>query len=269
MARLGGDEFGVILCDVSDPEEVLRRLRNVIEKEVEVSGLPLSTESSIGYVVIPDDGTDVDELLQRADVALYVAKAQHAGVVRYDTAQDHYNAGNLGLIADLRHAIDNDELVLHYQPKVTLPDGEIDAVEALVRWQHPTHGLLSPDRFVPLAEQTDLIEKMTRMGPAPRPERHEPSGLRALPHRRLGQRLGPQHLSHRIRRQRHRRPAGPRRAGRPAHDRDHRDGPAHGPGACHEGAEPSSPPWGSESASTTSASVRHRSASCRHSPSTS
>ena len=70
VARLGGDEFGVILCDVSDPEEVLRRLRDVIENEVEVSGLPLSTESSIGYVLIPDDGTDVDELLQRADVAL-------------------------------------------------------------------------------------------------------------------------------------------------------------------------------------------------------
>ncbi|HXQ62784.1 MAG TPA: bifunctional diguanylate cyclase/phosphodiesterase [Acidimicrobiales bacterium] len=162
VARLGGDEFGVILSGVSDPEDVLRRLRIVIENDVEVSGLPLSTESSMGYVVIPEDGTDVDELLQRADVAMYVAKAQHAGVVRYDPALDHYNAANLGLIADLRHAIDNDELVLHYQPKVTLPDGEVDAVEALVRWQHPTHGLLYPDRFIPLAEQTDLMEKLTR-----------------------------------------------------------------------------------------------------------
>ncbi len=162
VARLGGDEFGVILVDVDDPEEVLHRLRDVIEKEVEVSGLPLSTESSIGYVIVPDDGTDVDELLQRADVALYVAKAQHAGVVRYAPTQDHYNSANLGLIADLRHAIDADELVLHYQPKVTLPDGQIDAVEALVRWQHPAQGLLYPDRFVPLAEQTDLMEKLTR-----------------------------------------------------------------------------------------------------------
>jgi diguanylate cyclase (GGDEF)-like protein len=161
VARLGGDEFGVILCDVDDPEEVLRRLRTVIENEVEVSGLPLSTESSIGYVVIPDDGTDVDELLQRADMAMYVAKAQHAGVVRYDPSQDHYNAADLGLIAELRQAIDNNELVLHYQPKVTLPHGEVDAVESLVRWQHPTQGLLYPDRFVPLAEQTDLMEKLT------------------------------------------------------------------------------------------------------------
>jgi diguanylate cyclase len=162
VARLGGDEFGVILCDVSDPEEVLNRLRSVIEKEVEVSGLPVSTESSIGYVLVPDDGTDVDELLQRADVALYVAKAKHAGVVRYDSSQDQYDSANLGLIADLRRAIDNDELVLHYQPKVTLPHGGIDAIEALVRWQHPTQGLLAPDRFVPLAEQTDLIEKLTQ-----------------------------------------------------------------------------------------------------------
>ncbi len=162
VARLGGDEFGVILSDVDDPEEVLRRLRDVIEKEVQVGGLPLSTESSIGYVLLPDDGTDVDELLQRADVALYVAKAQHAGVVRYDASQDHYNAANLGLIADLRRAIDNDELILHYQPKMTLSDGTVEAVEALVRWEHPAHGLLAPIRFVPLAEQTDLIDKVTQ-----------------------------------------------------------------------------------------------------------
>jgi diguanylate cyclase (GGDEF)-like protein len=161
VARLGGDEFGVILCDVTDPEDVLQRLRTIIEHEVELNGLPLSTESSIGYVVIPEDGTDVDELLQRADMALYAAKAQHVGVVRYNATQDHYDAANLGLIAELRHAIDNDELVLHYQPKLGLADESITAVEALVRWQHPSQGLLSPDRFVPLAERTDIIEKLT------------------------------------------------------------------------------------------------------------
>ena len=161
MARLGGDEFGVILSDVDDPEEVLRRLRDVIENEVEVSGLPLSTESSIGYVVVPDDGTDVDELLQRADVAMYVAKAQHAGVVRYDAAQDHYDAGNLGLIAELRQAIDNDELVLHYQPKVTFRTGKSMPWRLWSAGNIPPTGLLYPDRFIPLAEQTDLIEKLT------------------------------------------------------------------------------------------------------------
>jgi diguanylate cyclase (GGDEF)-like protein len=161
VARLGGDEFGVILSDVGDAEEVLRRLRDIIVHEVEVSGLPLSVESSIGYVIAPNDGIDVDDLLQHADVAMYLAKAQHVGVVHYDPEHDHYDAANLGLIADLRHAIDAGELVMHYQPKAALDDGRVEAVEALVRWQHPTLGLLYPDRFIPLCEQTDLIDRLT------------------------------------------------------------------------------------------------------------
>ena len=161
VARLGGDEFGLVLCDVADPETALRRLRAMIEHEVEVNGLPLSVESSIGYVVAPDDGRDADELLQRADVAMYIAKFEHQGVARYDKARDHYDAADLELIAQLRHAIEDDELVLHYQPKTTLADDRVEAVEALVRWQHPIHGLLAPDRFIPMAEQTDLIDKLT------------------------------------------------------------------------------------------------------------
>jgi diguanylate cyclase (GGDEF)-like protein len=161
VARLGGDEFGIILRDVSDPAEVLWRIRAVIEFEVSVSGLPLSVDSSIGYVVAPADGTDIDELLQRADVAMYVAKEQHSGVVRYRPDQNHYDAANLSLIGELRQAIDADQLVLYYQPKANLVTGGIDAVEALVRWRHPTLGLLYPDRFVPLVEQTDLIDKLT------------------------------------------------------------------------------------------------------------
>ena len=92
---------------------------------------------------------------------MYVAKAQHAGVVRYDAHDDHYDATNLGLVAELRHAIKEGQLLLHYQPKARLSDSRVEAVEALVRWQHPTHGLLYPDRFLPLAEQTDLIDKLT------------------------------------------------------------------------------------------------------------
>jgi diguanylate cyclase len=161
VARLGGDEFGIILRDVADPGEILWRIRAVIEFEVSVSGLPLSVDSSIGYVVAPADGTDVDELLQGADVAMYVAKEQHSGVVRYRPDQNHYDAANLALIGELRNAIDADQLVLHYQPKAALATGKVDAVEALVRWRHPTLGLLPPDRFVPLVEQTDLIDKLT------------------------------------------------------------------------------------------------------------
>src|SRR5205085_8840548 len=122
VARLGGDEFGVILRDTADAEEVLARLRTVIDLEVEVSGLPLTVEASIGFVLAPEDGTDVDELLQRADVAMYVAKSQHTGVTRYDATFNHYDAANLALIGELRHGIDDDELVLHYQPKARLSD---------------------------------------------------------------------------------------------------------------------------------------------------
>jgi diguanylate cyclase len=161
LARMGGDEFGIILVNVSEPEEVLFRLRQVIEDEVEISGLPLCIEASIGYVVAPEHGDNVDDLLQLADVAMYVAKAHHAGVVRYDPSLNHYDAANLALVSELRHAIDADELVLFYQPKINLRDGGADAVEALIRWQHPDHGLLPPDRFIPLAEQTGLIDRVT------------------------------------------------------------------------------------------------------------
>src|SRR5205807_2710322 len=129
VARLGGDEFGIVLRDAEDPADTLARLREIIDSEVTVRGLPLSVEASIGFVVAPADGTDVDELLQRADVAMYLAKAQHAGVVRYDAHDDHYDATNLGLVAELRHAIKEGQLLLHYQPKARLSDSRVAAVE--------------------------------------------------------------------------------------------------------------------------------------------
>jgi diguanylate cyclase (GGDEF)-like protein len=162
VARLGGDEFGVILRDVADAQPILARLRSVIEREVEIRGLPLSVEASVGFAVSPEDGTDSDTLLQRADIAMYVAKAQHVGVVRYDGALDHYDAAKLSLVAELRHAIADDQLVLHYQPQTIVRTGRVEAFEALVRWEHPTHGLLYPDSFLPLAEQTDVIDRLTQ-----------------------------------------------------------------------------------------------------------
>ncbi len=161
LARLGGDEFGLVLSNVSRPEEVLARLREVIQQEVQISGLPLSIESSIGYVVAPDDGVDIDDLLQKADVAMYVAKRQRSGVTRYLEGQNHYDAKNLALVSELRHSIADGQLVLHYQPKISVTTGAIAGVEALVRWRHPTLGLLPPDSFIPLVEQTDLIEELT------------------------------------------------------------------------------------------------------------
>ena len=101
VARLGGDEFGLILDDVIDPNAALRRMRDIIHREARSAGLPLSVEASIGYVVAPEDGTDVDELLQRADIAMYVAKEQRSGVIRYEPSQNQYDPANLGLIAEL------------------------------------------------------------------------------------------------------------------------------------------------------------------------
>jgi diguanylate cyclase (GGDEF)-like protein len=161
LARLGGDEFGIVLSNVANPGDILNRLREAIHREVELNGLPLSVEASIGYVVSPDEGFDIDELLQLADVAMYVAKSQHSGVVRYDKTQNRYDASNLSLVSELRQAMTSDELVLHYQPKLSIGSQRVTGVEALVRWNHPTHGHLSPDRFIPLVEQTDLIEELT------------------------------------------------------------------------------------------------------------
>ena len=161
VARLGGDEFGLVLSNVSRPDDVLARLREVIQQEVQISGLPLSIESSIGYAVASEDGTEVGDLLQKADVAMYVAKRDRSGVVRYLESQNHYDSGNLALVSDLRHAIAEDQLVLHYQPKIDIATSDVYGVEALVRWQHPTQGLLFPDRFIPLVEQTDLIDELT------------------------------------------------------------------------------------------------------------
>ncbi|MEO6712218.1 MAG: EAL domain-containing protein [Mycobacteriales bacterium] len=165
VARLGGDEFGLVLSGAGTPAQVaalLARITEAIEGEMELAGLPLSVEASMGVVFIPQDGETPEDLLQHADVAMYVAKRAQTGVVYYDCAQDDYNADRLSLVAELRRAFDRDELVLHYQPQVKQPTGQVDTVEALVRWQHPTRGLLDPDEFVPIAEQTGLIEPLTQ-----------------------------------------------------------------------------------------------------------
>ncbi|MGZ4700072.1 MAG: putative bifunctional diguanylate cyclase/phosphodiesterase [Ilumatobacteraceae bacterium] len=161
VARLGGDEYGLILHGVDDAASLASRITGVLDHDVEVGGLHLTIEASIGFVVAPEDGTEVDELLQRADVAMYVAKTKQVAAVRYDVRDDHYSAGNFGLIGELREGIDNGELVLHYQPKVLAINGRLEAVEALARWQHPVHGILNPDKFIPLAEHTDLIDNLT------------------------------------------------------------------------------------------------------------
>ena len=161
VARLGGNEFGILLSNAREPQEMLLELRTIIQDEISVDDLRLSIESSIGFAMAPDDASNTDVLLQLANTAMLEAKTHHLGVVRYHPSQNHFDVSNLALIAELRDAIDADQFVINYQPKVRIRDGSIDAVEALVRWRHPTLGLLGPDRFMPLVERTDLIDQLT------------------------------------------------------------------------------------------------------------
>jgi diguanylate cyclase (GGDEF)-like protein len=164
VARLGGDEFGIVLTRVvSEAEAItaLERLLRVIGEPLELAGLPITPEASVGFAVCPDDGDDADRLLQHADVAVHLAKVGRTGIVRYTPEQDDYDSDRLALVGELRHALASDELVLYYQPQLALGDDDVHAVEALIRWNHPRRGLLMPDAFLPVAEQTGLIDPLT------------------------------------------------------------------------------------------------------------
>ncbi len=159
VARLGGDEFAVVL-ERTTPEEAIAvgdALRRAIEAPATVRGIPVSVDASVGLALGPDDGADVGQLVRHADVAMYVAKGARAGVVRYDSAADSNDANKLSLMTELRVAVERSELEVHYQPIVEVAGGRLAKVEALVRWNHPTRGLLMPGAFVPLAEHTRLI----------------------------------------------------------------------------------------------------------------
>jgi diguanylate cyclase (GGDEF)-like protein len=163
VARLGGDEFAVLLGSVNVPAAVLvaRRLLAVLEHPIDVEGVTLHVEGSIGVAAFPEHGTDVDTLLRRADIAMYVAKGGKTGVEVYDPGQERHSPARLSLAGELRRALDLDELVVHFQPEAELAGGRVVAAEALVRWAHPGRGLMSPDEFVPLAENTGLIGPLT------------------------------------------------------------------------------------------------------------
>jgi diguanylate cyclase (GGDEF)-like protein len=164
VARLGGDEFGVV-APRTDAEGALRlaeKLREALARPSRVMGIDLEVDASVGISIFPRDGTDADTLLRRADVALYLSKDAHAPCL-YAPEQDHYSPERLALVSDLRRAVAaDDELVVFFQPQADLRTGHIVRAEALVRWQHPIRGLLTPDVFLPLAEHTGLMRPLTR-----------------------------------------------------------------------------------------------------------
>jgi diguanylate cyclase (GGDEF)-like protein len=164
LARLGGDEFCILLPRVTSEAaavEVARRITTALEEPFEVDGMNMVVEASCGVSVAPAHGDTADLLLQRADVAMYVSKTSHVSVVAYEPRLDRNTPDRLSLLADLRSAIGADQLVVHYQPQADLATGEVVGVEALVRWQHPRLGLVGPDQFVPMAEDTGLIRALT------------------------------------------------------------------------------------------------------------
>jgi diguanylate cyclase (GGDEF)-like protein len=164
VARLGGDEFAVLLDSITDAAaavHVADKIRGVLKRPFQIEDLTLHIDVSIGIALFPGHGNDVDMLLQRADVAMYMAKAGGTGREVYTADRDKHSPTRLALIGELRTAIDNEQLTVHYQPKVDIRSGKVLGVEALVRWDHPTRGFLPPVTFVPLSEHTGLIEPMT------------------------------------------------------------------------------------------------------------
>ena len=164
IARLGGDEFGVLLrrADETATLELAARTREAISRPLVLSGIPVTVEASIGVARAPGHGDDVETLIQRADVAMYDAKERRSGVELYDLERDSNDAGRLTLMTELKKGIDGGQLFLVFQPKVDAADGTVRGVEALVRWHHPTRGVVPPGQFVPLAERTGLIKPLTR-----------------------------------------------------------------------------------------------------------
>ncbi|MFC4060771.1 putative bifunctional diguanylate cyclase/phosphodiesterase [Planomonospora corallina] len=164
VARLGGDEFAVLLPSVRDAaaaREVAARLRVALTEPVRLEGMTFDLDASVGIALHPDHAPDFELLMQRSDVAMYLAKEGRTGVEVYVADKDRNSPERLSLLGDLRRAIDGSELVLHYQPKIDLAVGEVRGVEALLRWRHPVRGTIHPEEFIPLAEQSYLMRQLT------------------------------------------------------------------------------------------------------------
>ncbi len=161
VSRLGGDEFTVVLNEIDsrmDAGVVAQRLLDSLQAPMLIDGHEVVITPSIGIALAPDDGNTVEELLKRADTAMYHAKSTGKNKFSYYTAaMKGTGIGRLKLESELRKAVEKQQLVLYYQPQVNIDSGEIIGAEALIRWQHPKHGLVPPDRFIPLAEEMGLI----------------------------------------------------------------------------------------------------------------
>ncbi|WP_166785586.1 putative bifunctional diguanylate cyclase/phosphodiesterase [Cryobacterium cryoconiti] len=165
LARLGGDEFAILLTDAArhDAVTVAVKLRAALAEPFLLAGITLQTSASIGIALYPDQGSDFTALLRKADMAMYKAKVSRGGHHVFDSDDDSHGEIRLRTLEELRLALTEGQLVLHYQPKVDLGTGVVCDVEALVRWNHPTRGLLLPDQFISIVEEAGLMHSLTQV----------------------------------------------------------------------------------------------------------
>jgi diguanylate cyclase (GGDEF)-like protein len=164
-ARMGGDEFAILLPGVGASAETEQAVTDIVaclDQPFVLDDLRFQLHVSAGVAVAPDDGVDINVLLQRADVAMYVAKRHKSGFERYEAARDQHSLRRLAMMSELREAIADESLLVYYQPQADMISGRIRSAEALVRWRHPRFGLVPPDEFIALAEQTGVIRDVTR-----------------------------------------------------------------------------------------------------------
>lgn len=164
LARLGGDEFALLFCAVALTEcrPLIEAVAQLFETQIEVDGRRLDVRASIGVAAFPEHGANAIDLLRAADEAMYLAKRSHSVFAIHEPAHSTFRQEHLSLLGDLKRAVENDELALHFQPKIDLVTGVADQAEALVRWQHPQRGFIAPAEFIPFAEQTGYIRDLTR-----------------------------------------------------------------------------------------------------------
>lgn len=164
LARLGGDEFAVLLpaCDKQCAMIIVRKILDTLDQPILLEGQEVIATGSIGIAIYPEHGDEINTLLRHADIAMNAAKHDNSSYALFDLNYVEQNQQHLSLLAELRQAIERNEFVLYYQPKVGFATGTIGHVEALVRWIHPQRGMIPPDQFIPYAENTGYIRTITQ-----------------------------------------------------------------------------------------------------------
>ncbi len=161
IARLGGDEFALMILDVCAIDKEIANIKSLVNMPIEIERIALEIRLSVGISIYPDHGETPNSLLQTAEIAMYIAKRDGQDMAYYEKQRDHHSTQRLTLIAELRSAIEANQMVLHYQPKLDLKRNIFTHVECLVRWIHPTFGFINPDEFISYAEQTGAIRQLT------------------------------------------------------------------------------------------------------------